>query len=179
MLLECLTGRRVYDGSAIEAAVARLHRQPLVPDHLPFELARLLTLMTSLHPRQRPSAHECARILRAIGRSEAVGSITIQARVQQRPWRSRRQALLAAALSILLVAVGSADVAPVSDELLVAEQPVGPRAGPAPPNAPAMPIAVRPDSIEPTDSPANAQKGAQKNKGGKEKPKRGKGKHGS
>jgi eukaryotic-like serine/threonine-protein kinase len=184
VLLECLTGIREYEGCAIEAAVARLHRAPHVPDHLPFELARLLTLMTSPHPRQRPSAHECARILRAIGRSEAVGPITTQARVQQHPWRSRTQALLAAALSSLLVAACSAGVvhdaaSPVSDELLVAEQPPGPRADPVPPDVPETSIAVRPGSIESNDSPAKVHKNAQKNKGGKGKPNRGKNKHGS
>ncbi|GAB2843586.1 serine/threonine-protein kinase [Lentzea nigeriaca] len=167
VLLECLTGVREYDGSAIEAAVARLHRRPLVPDHLPFELRRLLTLMTSPHPRQRPSAYECARILQAIGRSEAVGPITTKARVRQHPWRSRTQALLAAALASLLVAAGSTDAAhdaapPVSGELLVTQQPRGPRA----------------DPVESSDSLAKAHKGVHKNKGGKGKPNRGKGKHG-
>ncbi|ANZ41651.1 hypothetical protein BBK82_42595 [Lentzea guizhouensis] len=64
VLLECLTGRREYEGSEIEAAVARLHRQPDVPDELPADLRRLLTLMTSLSPRRRPSAADCARMLR-------------------------------------------------------------------------------------------------------------------
>lgn len=64
VLLECLTGQREYQGSEIEAAVARLHRQPVVPDDLPADLKRLLTLMTSLSPRRRPSAAECARALR-------------------------------------------------------------------------------------------------------------------
>lgn len=177
VLLECLTGLREYEGSAIEIALARLHRSPHVPDRLPFQLARLLTLMTSLHPGERPSAYECARILRAIGRSEAIGTVTTRARVQQRPWRSRAQALLAAALASLLVAACSADVAhdaapPASDEKLVAEQPNGPRAGLVPPDVPATPIAVRPGSIESDDSPAKARKRAQKSNDGK-------GKHGS
>jgi hypothetical protein len=154
-----------------------------VPDHLPFQLARLLTLMTSLHPGERPSAYECARILRAIGRFEAIGPITTRARVQRRPWRSRAQALLAAALSSMLVAAGSADVAhdtapPASDELLGAEQPNGPRAGLVPTDVPATSIAIRPGSIESNDSPAKARKSAQKSASGKGKPNRGKGKHG-
>ncbi|HEX7303040.1 serine/threonine-protein kinase [Lentzea sp.] len=64
VLLECLTGHREYQGSEIEAAVARLHRRPAIPAELPPNLRRLLTTMTSLSPRRRPSAEECARALR-------------------------------------------------------------------------------------------------------------------
>ncbi|WP_329791122.1 serine/threonine-protein kinase [Lentzea sp. DG1S-22] len=64
VLLECLTGHREYEGSEIEAAVARLHRQPFIPEGLPPDFERLLMLMTSLSPRRRPSAAECARVLR-------------------------------------------------------------------------------------------------------------------
>lgn len=64
VLLECLTGQREYQGSDIEAAVARLHRQPTVPGELPEDLRRLLTLMTSLSPRRRPTAAQCAHALR-------------------------------------------------------------------------------------------------------------------
>ncbi|SDF74138.1 Serine/threonine protein kinase [Lentzea fradiae] len=67
VLLECLTGQREYQGSEIEAAVARLHRQPAIPDDLPVHLRRLLTAMTSLSPRRRPSAAECAAALREPG----------------------------------------------------------------------------------------------------------------
>ncbi|MGM1064553.1 serine/threonine-protein kinase [Saccharothrix sp. Mg75] len=63
VLLECLTGRREYPGGDVEAAVARLHRPPDVPRDLPADLVRLLTLMTSLSPRRRPTAHDCARAL--------------------------------------------------------------------------------------------------------------------
>ncbi|MEU4743984.1 protein kinase [Actinosynnema sp. NPDC023658] len=64
VLLECLTGRREYQGGDIEAAVARLHRPPTVPDDLPADLVRLLSLMTSLSTRRRPTAEDCARVLR-------------------------------------------------------------------------------------------------------------------
>ncbi|GAA1274825.1 serine/threonine-protein kinase [Saccharothrix xinjiangensis] len=64
VLLECLTGRREYQGSQVEAAVARLHRPPDIPRHLPTDLARLLRRMTALSPRQRPTTAECAALLR-------------------------------------------------------------------------------------------------------------------
>ena len=35
VLLECLTGRREYDGTSLEVAMARLNRQPEIPTTLP------------------------------------------------------------------------------------------------------------------------------------------------
>ncbi|MDR6592320.1 serine/threonine-protein kinase [Saccharothrix longispora] len=64
VLLECLTGRREYQGNRVEAAVARLRRPPVVPPHLPPEMHRLLTAMTSLSPHRRPTAAQCVAQLR-------------------------------------------------------------------------------------------------------------------
>ncbi|MCE6997316.1 serine/threonine protein kinase [Saccharothrix sp. S26] len=64
VLLECLTGRREYRGGQVDAAIARLHRPPTVPEDLPADLARLVRLMTSLTARRRPTARECAEALR-------------------------------------------------------------------------------------------------------------------
>ncbi|MFH8798014.1 protein kinase [Streptomyces sp. NPDC017936] len=66
VLLECLTGRLEYDGGPLEAAIARLHRQPVLPDSLPKDFAALLRSMTALDERDRPSARECARMLTAL-----------------------------------------------------------------------------------------------------------------
>ncbi|MFD0200511.1 MULTISPECIES: serine/threonine-protein kinase [Saccharothrix] len=63
VLLECLTGRREYSGSEVEAAVARLHRPPAVPDDLPADVRQLLARMTSSAPEDRPTAHDCAQVL--------------------------------------------------------------------------------------------------------------------
>ncbi|MFD7654806.1 serine/threonine-protein kinase [Actinosynnema sp. NPDC059797] len=65
VLLECLTGRREYQGGEIEAAVARLHRAPHVPDDVPADLARLIRRMTATDARDRPTAAECAEALAA------------------------------------------------------------------------------------------------------------------
>jgi serine/threonine protein kinase len=93
VLLECLTGHREYQGSEIEAAVARLHRQPTIPDALPEDLRRLLTLMTSLSPRRRPAAAQCAHALRHPDEvPTVVGS----------PVRSRRPVRLLAASAVLV-----------------------------------------------------------------------------
>ncbi|MFI1168841.1 protein kinase [Streptomyces sp. NPDC020801] len=63
VLLECLKGRLEYDGTPLEAAVARLHRQPVVPGWIPSPLARLLRDMTALEEEARPDAGRCARVL--------------------------------------------------------------------------------------------------------------------
>ncbi|HEX6347125.1 serine/threonine-protein kinase [Umezawaea sp.] len=64
VLLECLTGYREYEGTEVEAAIARLHRPPDIPGELPADLVRLLTRMTALTPHRRPTALQCARALR-------------------------------------------------------------------------------------------------------------------
>ncbi len=64
VLLECLTGYREYQGDRVEAAVARLHRPPVIPQDVPAGLARLLAAMTSLTSRRRPTAAQVADRLR-------------------------------------------------------------------------------------------------------------------
>ncbi|MEU0009304.1 protein kinase [Streptomyces sp. NPDC006314] len=66
VLLECLTGRLEYDGGPLEAAIARLHRQPVLPSSVPEEFAVLLRNMTALDENIRPSALDCARTLTAL-----------------------------------------------------------------------------------------------------------------
>jgi eukaryotic-like serine/threonine-protein kinase len=66
VLLECLTGRREYQGSTVEVALARLHRQPAVPADLPAGWPGLLAAMTAREPRDRPAPQEAARELATI-----------------------------------------------------------------------------------------------------------------
>ena len=54
VLLESLTGRREYPGSAVESAVARLLRDPVVPPTLPGSWPTLLRAMTQSEPGQAP-----------------------------------------------------------------------------------------------------------------------------
>ncbi|QKW20256.1 serine/threonine protein kinase [Kitasatospora sp. NA04385] len=63
LLIECLTGQRVYPGGPIEAAVARLLHAPSIPDGIPARLARALRAMTRPDPAARPSAEECVELL--------------------------------------------------------------------------------------------------------------------
>lgn len=66
VLLECVTSRLEYDGAPLEAAIARLHRRPELPDSLPQEFAALLGDMTALDAQARPSADDCVRTLAAL-----------------------------------------------------------------------------------------------------------------
>ncbi|WP_433544295.1 protein kinase domain-containing protein (plasmid) [Streptomyces sp. CA-294286] len=71
VILECLTGRPEYDGGPLEAAIARLHRTPALPPHLPGQLQRLLRNMTALDGHDRPDARECAHALAALNGGSA------------------------------------------------------------------------------------------------------------
>jgi serine/threonine protein kinase len=66
VLLECLTGRREYPGSAVEVALARLSRPPQVPADLPDGWPGLLTAMTDRDPARRPTCSQVATDLHAI-----------------------------------------------------------------------------------------------------------------
>ncbi|MET0886521.1 MAG: serine/threonine-protein kinase [Mycetocola sp.] len=66
VLLECVTGQRVFTGKGQEAAFAPLTRNPEIPDDLDPVLAETLRAMTSRSPDARPSAHEVALALRGI-----------------------------------------------------------------------------------------------------------------
>ncbi|GHK01146.1 serine/threonine protein kinase [Streptomyces sp. Y2F8-2] len=63
VLLECLKGELEYEGTPLESAVARLHRQPVVPASVPHELACLLRAMTAQDAEARPDAEHCAQAL--------------------------------------------------------------------------------------------------------------------
>ncbi|WP_155546319.1 serine/threonine-protein kinase [Amycolatopsis camponoti] len=79
ILLECLTGRREYPGTMIEAAMARLTRPPRIPEGLPPSLAHTIRRMTHREPADRPTAAEVRQLLHTpappwtTGRSAAAG----------------------------------------------------------------------------------------------------------
>ncbi|HEY8294309.1 MAG TPA: serine/threonine-protein kinase [Micrococcaceae bacterium] len=56
VLLECLTRRLEYPGGSAESAVARLHRQPVIPPELGRRWTAILASMTSRDPAARPPA---------------------------------------------------------------------------------------------------------------------------
>ena len=63
VMLEALTGRRAYEGTAIESAMARLHRAPEIPEALSEGWRNLLRSMTAVMPEDRPDARSVARHL--------------------------------------------------------------------------------------------------------------------
>jgi len=65
VLIECLTGQLAYPGVGVEAAVARLHRPPRIPQEYGDGWAQLLDAMTQRDSNLRPSAPE---VLTAISR---------------------------------------------------------------------------------------------------------------
>jgi tRNA A-37 threonylcarbamoyl transferase component Bud32 len=66
VLLEALKGELEYGGAPLEAAVARLHRPPVIPPDLPHGLAGLLEAMTDPDESSRPDADACSRALAAV-----------------------------------------------------------------------------------------------------------------
>ncbi|PWN01081.1 serine/threonine protein kinase [Nocardioides silvaticus] len=72
VLLEALTGRRAYGGAPTEAALARLHRSPLIPVSLGAAWAHLLDEMTARRAADRPAAGEVAARLAVLGTAGAV-----------------------------------------------------------------------------------------------------------
>jgi hypothetical protein len=64
VLIECLTGEVCFPGSVAEAAIARLHRAPAVPDDLPPWLQHTLRAMTHREAARRPPIAAVATALR-------------------------------------------------------------------------------------------------------------------
>ena len=67
VLLEALTGQRMFEGPPLEAAMARLSQRPQVPAGLPEPWPGLLHAMTEFDPAMRPNATTVARVLRNEG----------------------------------------------------------------------------------------------------------------
>jgi eukaryotic-like serine/threonine-protein kinase len=72
VLLECLTGELAYPGSGIEAALARLNRQPEIPAGLGSGWRRLLVAATEREPANRPTAAELGADLRTLAAGGAL-----------------------------------------------------------------------------------------------------------
>lgn len=70
VLLECLSGRRAFEGTPSEVAGARLHRGPDIPSDLGEEWCITLAAMTARLPRERPSAAEAATRLGRLARGD-------------------------------------------------------------------------------------------------------------
>ncbi|MDP3711732.1 MAG: serine/threonine-protein kinase [Mycobacteriales bacterium] len=94
VLLEALTGEREYPGTAVEVALARLHRQPAVPDSLPTGWPGLLRAMTALEPEKRPSAGAVATELGHVVAGGTATTVLPAARPAPRPAAADRTTVL-------------------------------------------------------------------------------------
>ena len=72
VLIEALTAQRVFEGTATEAVVARLTRDPQVPDALPGNWGEILSAMTARDPLARPLAETLAPMFAALASDETV-----------------------------------------------------------------------------------------------------------
>ncbi|MDT7783475.1 MAG: eukaryotic-like serine/threonine-protein kinase [Pseudonocardiales bacterium] len=138
VLLECLTGRAEYPGGDAEAALARLARSPRIPIDLPLAWVSLLSAMTEMDPRRRPTAEMCARSLAAAHEvSRGLPALLPDAAVSAdslevpapRPRRGKRLAITGAtAVAVAAVAVAVANFGGGGSEAPAADQPVVPDA---------------------------------------------------
>jgi serine/threonine protein kinase len=113
VLLEGHKGHREYDGNAVEAAMARLHRTPVIPATLSAPWPDLLAGMTALDPKDRPTAVQVARILRdapapapaptQVLRTTVLRTTAVPSLVTTRPTRRNPIALACAAAAVLLL----------------------------------------------------------------------------
>ncbi len=176
LLLECLTGRREYPGNPVEAALARLHRRPEVPEELPVPMRELLAAMTVDEPDDRPTAADVAGWLQddpptsgrtaVIGAAapllpfdtattEAVSSSAVGATspppgsAVASPWRRHRRVLAAA---VLVAALSAALAVPLFSHST--SPPVSPVNPSLIPNSPAATGSPPPTSSPTTEQPA-------------------------
>jgi serine/threonine protein kinase len=70
VLIECLTGKRPFEGGPMEVALARVNKAPDLPPSLPEPWRVLLQAMTMRDPAQRPTAATVADSLRRITAGE-------------------------------------------------------------------------------------------------------------
>jgi serine/threonine protein kinase len=66
VLLECFTRMVEFPGSIVESAIARLTRDPVIPENLPDYWRSLLTSMTSRVPAERPNDADLVAMLRQV-----------------------------------------------------------------------------------------------------------------
>lgn len=98
VLIEALTGRPAFPGTAAADAVARTLTAPAVPTTADPRLADLLTAATAFRPEERPSASELAAALRALVTVPAAARPVV-------PFRRRHGVLVAGSLALVAAAV--------------------------------------------------------------------------
>jgi serine/threonine protein kinase len=64
VLLQCFTGEVAFPGEPVASAVARLRKDPAIPNHLSSEWRQLLSAMTARDPGERPVASDLVLAMR-------------------------------------------------------------------------------------------------------------------
>jgi eukaryotic-like serine/threonine-protein kinase len=177
LLLESLTGAPVFPGTGIETAVARLHRDPQIPDGLDPAFARLLAAMTRREPAERPSARDVAAALRHTSATQDLPAIEAHDRYDGAAARRGSVpgwAWVVAACAALIVALSASAAllghAPPRDESATGVRPpaASSNAAQARPPAPVPTPSGQAQPAVPTDAPrgGEAAAGAQADGGG-------------
>jgi eukaryotic-like serine/threonine-protein kinase len=97
VVLEALTGERVFPGGAVESATARLFRQPTLPDWLDDGWRALLETMTAREPRSRPTAAQVGAACRSLATELSAAPVRAGVRYDPEMW-TEPATLLAALL---------------------------------------------------------------------------------
>lgn len=71
VLLECFTRAVEFPGKVVESAMARLTRDPVIPDYLPDHWRELLSAMLARDPAARPAGAELVSLLRQVAIAES------------------------------------------------------------------------------------------------------------
>ncbi|WP_308119370.1 serine/threonine-protein kinase [Rhodococcus sp. BP-332] len=169
VLTECLTGRMVFEGSAIAAAIARLHRDPVIPVELGPTWVSLLTDMTSRTPTARPAAADVARRLQTLTEDTdtavlatpvATPAAAVSGRRSAVPWVLAVLGICAALVTVLAIRGAGSDDEPTTEpplpttSVVVVETTSQPTATPVP--VPETVPEVTPPVVETTTTVAPA-----------------------
>ncbi len=100
VLLECLTGRREFPGAPMEAALARILRDPVIPADLPAPWPDLIRSMTDEDPERRPTADQVIERLDDRPRPDP------RERTERPPESGRRRRWLAWAVAAVVATAG-------------------------------------------------------------------------
>lgn len=79
VLIECLSGKRPFEGTAVEVAMARLARSPELPSGLGPQWQALLGAMTARDPGRRPGADQVAAALQHIADGDTAAATVAMA----------------------------------------------------------------------------------------------------
>ncbi len=181
VLLECLTGRREYDGTPAEAAVARLSRPPRIDATLPARWRERIAAMTDADPGARPAAAAVAAWFDGAGEPAAVSGETpsstttplmigdtaaaVRRRRRRLWWRSGlATGALAAVIALATTAFGGGSSSPGTDPNADTSSLAPPAAAPSPSGSAASPSSSSPSpSLAPSPVRTTARPAAHTN----------------